>query len=70
MVRPCALWREPWADGTLGNFKEWDLMNFPSAPVLVLSVQQLGALPISDLMDLLANIGNRLNFQKGEQNDN
>src|ERR1700733_8306758 len=64
MARPCVLWRDPWADGTLGNFKEWELMNVPSAPVLVPSVQQLGARPISDLMHLLANIGNRLNFKK------
>jgi len=70
MARPCALWRELWADGTLRNFKEWELMNVPSAAVLFPSVQQLGARPISDLMDLLANIGNRLNFKKGEQNDN
>ncbi len=39
-------------------------MNVPSAPVLVPSVQQLGARPISDLMDLHANIGNKLNFKK------
>ncbi len=45
-------------------------MNVPSAPVLVPSVQQLGAPSISDLMNLLVNIGNKLNFKKGEQNDN
>src|SRR6202021_204593 len=39
-------------------------MNVPSSPGLVPSVQQLGARPIADLMDLLANIGNRLNFKK------
>jgi hypothetical protein len=70
MASTCVLWRAPWADGTLGNFKEWGLMYVASVPVLVPSVQHLGARPISDRMNLLANIGNRFNFAKGEQNDN
>ena len=69
MARHCALWGEPWADGTLSNFKERELINVPSAPILVPSVQRLGARAISDLMHLLANIRNRLNFKKENKND-
>jgi len=44
-------------------------MNVPSARVLVPSVQRLGARAISDVMHLLANVRNRLNFKKENKND-
>ena len=46
------------------QFQGMGINERPICPVLVPSVHQLGARSISDLMDLLANIGNRLNFKK------
>jgi hypothetical protein len=56
--------------GNITQFKERELMNVPSAPVLVRSVQQLGARPISDLDGLTRQYRKQIQFQKGEQNVN